>query len=87
MHLAADLAGLVCRLRGWDFDEYFAYEAAMADEHGHRIVDSLVIDLRFAIEDISLPRGYVRSGQRRSIAGRGGCRPRTLRAPTGRSGA
>jgi hypothetical protein len=64
MHLAADLAALVCRLRGWDFDAYLAHEAAMADEHGHRIVDSVVIDLRFAIEDISLPRCYVRSGQR-----------------------
>jgi hypothetical protein len=65
MHLAADLAGLVCKLRGWDFDAYLAHEAAMADEHGHRLADSVVLDLRFAVEDRSFPDCYVRVAQRR----------------------
>jgi hypothetical protein len=64
MHLAEDLAGLACKLRGWDFDAYMARERAMAKRSGKRIVDSIFLDLKFAIEDLSLPTCYVRLARR-----------------------
>jgi hypothetical protein len=50
--------------RGWDFHAYMARERAMAKRSAKRIVDSIFLDLKFAIEDLSLPTCYVRLAQR-----------------------